>query len=104
MPGVGSGKYAYGIGGQYSKFICGMPAPLVSTPAVLSCNQEQCMGTIQTGTTSQWRVTALTCENLRHVLLLIVIMSIMYFNARSLTPKHDKLCTTVKAHNPDMTS
>ena len=51
---------------------------------------------------SQWRVTALTCENLRHVLLLIVIMSILYFNARSLTPKHDKLCTIVKAHNPDM--
>ncbi len=29
-------------------------------------------------------------------------MSIMYYIARSLIPKHDELCATVEAHNPDM--
>lgn len=29
-------------------------------------------------------------------------ISIMYYNARSLIPKHDELCVIVEAHNPDM--
>ena len=29
-------------------------------------------------------------------------MSILYFNARSVVPKHDELCTVVKVNNPDI--
>jgi len=31
-----------------------------------------------------------------------IIMTIMYYNARSLIPKYDKLCVTMEAQNPDM--